>query len=238
MPALEFRGVVKDYRGMRPLRIRELSVEKGERVSIAGLDAPAAETFINLATGAGLPDEGDVRVLGEPTSAITEGDHWIASLDRFGVVSHRAVLLEGATVADNIAMSFSLSIDPVPPEIRAKVDALAALVDLTPEQLDTTVAGAGRAAAVRAHVARALSIEPAILILEHATLGVAREDVPALAASIARAVEGRDLALVALTDDDVLAKGLKGRRLRLHGGTGELKGDRPYLFRWMDKLNK
>lgn len=222
-PALEFRDVVKDFRGMRPLRIRALAVAGGERVSIAGLDAPAAETFINLATGAGLPDEGEVRVMGEPTSAITEGDQWIASLDRFGVVSHRAVLLEGATVAENIAMSYSLSIDPVPPDIRAKVDALAALVDLTPGQLDSTVASAGRAAAIRAHVARALSIEPSIVILEHATLGVDRADVPGLAASIARAVDGRNVALVALTDDDVLAKGLKGRRLKLDGGTGVLK---------------
>lgn len=231
MTALEFVNVVKDFRGMRPLRVHSLSVAIGERVSIAGLDAPAAETFINLATGAGLPDEGEVRVMGEPTSAITEGDQWIASLDRFGVVSHRAVLLEGATVAENIAMSYSLSIDPIPPDIRAKVDAMAALVDLPAAVLDATVASAGRAAAIRAHLARALSIEPSILILEHATLGVAREEVAPLAASIARAIEGRDVALVALTDDDVLAKGLKGRRLTLNGGTGELRG-RVYLFPW------
>ncbi|MBA3949821.1 MAG: hypothetical protein H0X44_07750, partial [Acidobacteria bacterium] len=168
---------------------------------------------------------------GEPTSAITEGDQWITSLDRFGVVSHRAVLLEGATVAENIAMSYSLSIDPIPPDIRAKVDALGAVVDLSPAQLEATVASAGRAAAIRVHLARALSIEPAIVILEHATLGVARDEVAPLAASIARAVAGRNLALVALTDDDVLAKGLRGRRLTLNGGTGELRG-RVYFFPW------
>ena len=223
MSVLEFLNVVKDFRGMRPLRIRNLAVTAGESVAISGLDAPAAETFINLATGAGLPDEGEVRVMGEPTSAITEGDAWIASLDRFGVVSHRAVLLEGATVAENIAMSYSLSIDPIPPDIRAKVDALGALVDLTPAQLDATVSSAGRAASVRVHLARALSIEPAIVILEHATLGVPRDEVAPLAASIARAVAGRGVALVALTDDDVLSKGLKGRRLKLDGGTGVLK---------------
>lgn len=231
MSVLEFLNVVKDFRGMRPLRIRSLTVAAGESVAISGLDAPAAETFINLATGAGLPDEGEVRVMGEPTSAITDGDQWIKSLDRFGVVSHRAVLLEGATVAENIAMSYSLSIDPIPPDIRAKVDALGALVDLSPAELASTVGSAGRAAAVRAHLARALSIEPAIVVLEHATLGVARDEVAPLAASIARAVAGRGVALIALTDDDVLAKGLKGRRLKLDGGTGELKG-RVYFFPW------
>src|SRR5688572_19220869 len=124
MIGLEFDRVVKDYRGLRPLRVRHLAVAIGERVALAGLEVPAAETFINLATGAGLPDEGEVRVMGRATSAITEADLWLASLDAFGIVSNRAVLLEAATVAQNIAMSFSLAIEPIPPEIRAKVDTL------------------------------------------------------------------------------------------------------------------
>ncbi|MDQ3169898.1 MAG: hypothetical protein M3Q55_07165 [Acidobacteriota bacterium] len=221
--ALAFKGVVKDYRGMRPLRIADFSVALGERVAVSGLDAPAAETFINLATGAGLPDEGEVVVMDQPTSAITDGEHWLASLDRFGVVSHRGVLLESATVAENIAMSYSLAIEPIPDDIRAKVDAVAAAVGLTPGTLDVSLASAGAAAKVRTHLARALSIDPKIIVLEHATLGVPREDVPALAASILRAVEGLDVALVAISDDDVLSKGLKARRLRLDGGTGALK---------------
>jgi ABC-type branched-subunit amino acid transport system ATPase component len=98
-PALSFAGVVKDYRGLRPLRVAALDVAPRERVAIAGLDVAAAETFINLATGAGLPDEGEVRVMGQATSAITDGDAWLVSLDRFGIVSHRAVLLEESTVA-------------------------------------------------------------------------------------------------------------------------------------------
>jgi ABC-type transporter Mla maintaining outer membrane lipid asymmetry ATPase subunit MlaF len=234
MAALEFAGVVKDYRGMRPLRIASLSVAPGERVAIAGLDAPAAETFINLATGAGLPDEGEVRVMGEPTSAIIDGDRWLASLDRFGIVSHRAVLLDSATVAQNIAMSYSLAIEPIPDDVRAQVDAVAAAAGLTADVLDISLASAGPAARVRTHLARALSIDPRIIVLEHATLGVPREDVPALAASIVRGVEGRNVALVALSNDVELSKGLKARRLTLDAGTGALKGNRPHLFSWFD----
>ena len=40
MRALELAGVVKDYRGLRPLRIADLVVEEGERVAIAGLRSP------------------------------------------------------------------------------------------------------------------------------------------------------------------------------------------------------
>ncbi len=222
MIALEFAGVVKDYHGLRPLRVASLSVAIGDRVALSGLDVPAAETFVNLATGAGLPDRGDVRVMGQATSAITEADAWLASLDAFGIVSHRAVLLEGATLAQNIAMSFSLSIEPIPGDIRVKVDALAEAAGIAPEDLDRHVAAVGAAARMRAHLARALALDPSVVILEHPTLHVDRADVPALGASVARAAAGRAVALLALTDDEAFAKGMDGRRLTLDASTGEV----------------
>lgn len=224
MSALEFDRVVKDYRGLRPLRVANLSVEIGERVALAGLDAPAAETFVNLATGSGLPDEGEVRVLGQPTSAITDGDDWLASLDRFGIVSHRAVLLEGVTVAQNIALSFSLSIEPIPPQIHARVEALAEAVGIARDDLERHAAAVSAATRVRIHLARALALDPKVLVLEHPTLQVDRADAPSLGASIARAAEGRDLAVLALTDDEDLAKGMDGRRLKLNASTGDVRG--------------
>ena len=159
----------------------------------------------------------------QATSAIVDGDAWLASLDRFGIVSHRAVLLDNVSVAENIAMSFSLSIDPIPPEIRVKVDALARDVDISPEDLDRPAAAASGATRMRAHLARALSLEPSVLVLEHPTLNVDRAEVPALAASIAQATGRRAIAVVALTDDDDLAKGLNGRRLKLNASTGDVK---------------
>lgn len=223
MIGLEFDGVVKAYGGLRPLRVANLAVTVGERVALSGLDAAAAEVFVNLATGSGLPDQGEVRVMEQATSAIVDGDAWLASLDRFGIVSHRAVLLDNVSVAENIAMSFSLSIDPIPPGIRVKVDALARDVDISPEDLDQPAAAASGATRMRAHLARALSLEPSVLVLEHPTLNIARAEVPALAASIAQAASRRAIAVLALTDDDDLAKGMNGRRLKLNASTGEVK---------------
>ncbi len=87
---------------------------RGERVALAGIDAGGAEVMLNLVTGASLPDEGEVRVFGRRTADVSDGDEWLASLDCFGIVSERAVLLEGATLTQNLALPFTLEIDPVP----------------------------------------------------------------------------------------------------------------------------
>ena len=114
-PVLELQGVVRAHQSLRPLRLQSLTVNEGERVAILGVDAPGAEVLVNLVTGAALPESGTVRVLGRDTADITTGDDWLASLDRFGIVSPRAVLIEAATVEENLAMPFTLQIDPIPP---------------------------------------------------------------------------------------------------------------------------
>ena len=107
-PVLEIVDLRKAYAGLRPLRLQRLSIAAAERVAVLGLDAAAAEVLVNLVTGAALPDAGDIRVLGQSTADITDGEAWLGTLDRFGVVSERAVMLEGATLAQNLAMPFTL----------------------------------------------------------------------------------------------------------------------------------
>ena len=51
-------------------------------------------------------------MLGRPTSAINDSADWLATVDRFGIVSERAVLLDQLTVIQNLAMPFTLDIEP------------------------------------------------------------------------------------------------------------------------------
>jgi len=63
-PLIDARGVRKNYGGLRPLRLAELTLAPGDRIAILGIDAPSAEILVNILTGATLPDEGEVRVFG------------------------------------------------------------------------------------------------------------------------------------------------------------------------------
>jgi ABC-type lipoprotein export system ATPase subunit len=220
---LELIDVVKDYRGLRPLRIRQLLVPAGSSTAIVGVDQPMAETFVNLATGATLPDRGEVKVFGLPTSAVNDSTEWLALVDRFGIVSERAVLLNELTVIQNLAMPFTLEIEPPPEELRIRAEQLAVEVGLPEMSWGRPVAELDAAGRMRVRFGRALALDPAILLLEHPTAGVAREDARGLARSIRDVGGRRGAATLTLTADRDLAEAVAARVLTLDPASGLLK---------------
>lgn len=221
-PAIELTGVRKDYRGLRPLRIRDLTVSEGEIVALGGLDADAAEVLTNLITGATLPEEGRVRVLGQDTSAIADADTWLASLDWFGILSDRVALVDSFTLRQNIAVALTLDLEPLSPDVTERVGRLAAEAGLDGEMLDRAAGASSPAARFRARLARAVAIEPRILLAEHPTASVERTDVPGLAADFFRLARGRHLAVLLVSvDRDFTAR--SDRHLMLDGATGAFK---------------
>jgi ABC-type sulfate/molybdate transport systems ATPase subunit len=222
-PVLELQNIRKNYAGLRPLRLNDLRVAEGERVALSGLDAAAAELFVNLVTGAALPDEGTVRTFGRSTADITDGEAWLASLDQFGIVSPRAVLLEEATIAQNLAMPFTLQIDPIPPDVAERIRTLAADCGLDPAALDAPAGTLKGIARARVHLARAAALSPKLLVLEHPTADVSEAERRALGRDVKRVTEPRKLAAVALTMDLEFAEEFAHRPLLLEGATGALK---------------
>jgi ABC-type lipoprotein export system ATPase subunit len=222
-PALEFAGVSKNYGGLRPLRIADLRLGERDLVAIAGLDQTAAEVFINLATGATLPDAGDVRLFGRATSAITDSADWLATIDRVGIVSERAVLLDQLTIVQNLAMPFTLDIEPPPDAERARAEALAQEVGLPQEAWARPLTALGADAATRVRLGRAIALDPGVLLLEHPTARLPREAAAPFGTAVRALAERRGLALVAITADDAFARAVAARVLTLEPATGRLR---------------
>jgi predicted ABC-type transport system involved in lysophospholipase L1 biosynthesis ATPase subunit len=220
---LEIRGLVKDYQALRPLRVRELTVTPDTIVSIAGLDLIAAQTFIHLVTGATLPDAGDVIMLGQNTRAITDGRAWLKSLDRVGMITARGVLIEMFSVLQNIAMSFTLDVDPIDPRFIPQAGALARDAGIDASLFDLPAGKVAPEIQMRVHLARALALEPTLLMAEHPSAALPRPAVAAFGADLARVAASRGLALVAITADETLARAIGGSRLELVPATGELR---------------
>jgi ABC-type polar amino acid transport system ATPase subunit len=228
-PVLQLSGISKDYRGLRPLRIADLRLAAGEHVAILGFDQPAAEVFVNLVTGATLPDAGEVHVLGRATSEIVDSADWLATVDRFGIVSDRAVLLDQMTVVQNLAMPFTLQIEPPPDDVRVRAEALAREVGIPEPAWAMPVGRIDAAQRARVRLGRAVALDPAVLLLEHASASIARADVAALGADIRRVAAGRGAAILAVSADDAFARAVGGRVLTLEPATGRLKEKRRWF---------
>lgn len=220
-PLVEIEAVVKAHSGPRPLRVQRLRVEAGERYTLTGFDAVLAETLVHLITGAALPDEGDVRVAGTSTRDISTDTAWLESLDQFGLVTERAVLLEKLTIADNLALPITLAIDPIPESVRPEVERLADEVGLGRDRAGVGVDALSAADRARLHLGRAIAADPSLLLVEYPTAPLDARTVAALGETIARVAAARGLAWIVLTDDERFASALGGTRLALRS-SGEL----------------
>jgi phospholipid/cholesterol/gamma-HCH transport system ATP-binding protein len=225
-PVLELSAVIKDYRGLRPLRIEHLVIEPGEQLALLGFDRPSAEVLINLITGTTLPDRGDIRVFGHSTAAIQDSTEWMALVDRFGLVTERAVLLEGLSVVQNLAIPFSLDIEPPGAEVRSRAIALALEVGLEEAMWDRRVADLDAGLRARIRLGRALALDPSVVLFEHPTAGVPRAEVGALGRRMRAVVGRRGVAAMTLTADGDFAAAVADRVLVLDPSTGRLAGHR------------
>lgn len=225
-------GVVKDYHALRPLRVQQLDLRAGETVALLGVDQASAEVLVNLIAGATVPDAGEVRALGRPTTDITDGDTWLKALDDFGIISERAVLLEQLTAEQNLAVPLSLDLHDLPHDIRSRVSSLAAEVHLEARELASFASSLTPLGRMRLKLARAVAIGPRVLMAEHPNASLPPSDHPSFAADLVRVAASRRLALLVLTADAQFASAVGHRVLTLNPATGALTTAASGWRRW------
>src|SRR5581483_4690405 len=140
----------------------------------------------------------------------------------FGIVSRRAVLLDALTVVQNLAMPYTLEVEPPSAEVRAQAIALAEEVGLAASTHDRPIAELDGAGRFRARLARAVALDPAVLLFEHPTAEVEHDDIDALAVQCRTVAAGRGIAAIVLTAEREFADASASRVLTLEPATGRL----------------
>ncbi len=214
-------GVEKAAPGLPTIRVKRFVVQPRDRFIVRGADAGTAEALVHLITGAALPDKGEIHLGEQRTHDVSTDTEWLASLDRFGIVTERAVLLDGMTMAANLALPLTLEIDPIPADVRAQIEHLARLVGLDAGALDRMATKLTPIDKMRVHLARALAVGPQALLLEHPTTSLDPAAAREFGGALKRAADDRQLAFVGFSNDDTFAEAAGGRRIRANVETGE-----------------
>lgn len=183
--ALDVRGIAKHFEGVRALDGVDLEVRPGEVHALLGENGAGKSTLIKVVTGVYDQDSGEVYVGGE-RSEFSD----VKSANRAGVVAlyQELSIIESITVAENIALAAGapsrggiISWPEMRRLAQAQLDRLGQKVplralagDLSPVQ-QTMVA-----------VARALSIDARVLILDEPTASLTDSEIEDLFSVIRR----------------------------------------------------
>jgi nitrate/nitrite transport system ATP-binding protein len=216
VPFLELSHVAKSFGGPPVLSDINLAIERGEFVAIVGYSGSGKTTLISLIAGLIKPDAGTVKL----------NDLEIAGPgpDR-GIVFQNYSLLPWLTVAENIA----LAVEQVFPnhsaaKKAAHVSRFIELVNLTPAR-DKKPAQLSGGMRQRVSVARALALDPQILLLDEPLSALDALTRATLQGEIERIWEQDKKTVVLITNDVDEALLLADRIIPLTPGPGATLGE-------------
>ena len=160
MSVIEYKNVSMSYGKNTVVNHFNLSVEKGEFITIIGSSGCGKTTILKMVNGLILPTSGDVLVQGENTKSVN-----LTELRRnIGYAIQGSVLFPHMTVADNIG--YGLKLKKVPKaEIRKRVAEMLELVQLPgyEKRKPSELSGGQRQ---RVAIARSLVNNPKVLLLD------------------------------------------------------------------------
>lgn len=169
-PVLLVRDLVKTYAGKVVLDHVSLHVDRGETLVIVGGSGAGKSTLIRQIVGIERPDSGSIHLCGIDILALREVQ-LLEARRRLAVVFQNNALLDSMSVFDNVAFPLREELhvreSEVERRVMAKLDALG-LADAR-DKLPGELSGG---MAKRAGVARALVVEPELLIYDEPTTGL------------------------------------------------------------------
>ena len=177
-----------------------LEIARGEMVALVGGSGSGKTTLLRHIIGLTRPAAGAVELFGEPLfagSVLTQRNR----RRRFGVLFQQGALFSALTVGENIAFplrEYQLASDA---EIAMLVAQKMAMVELEPEHAVLMPAELSGGMVKRVALARALMLEPELLLLDEPTAGLDPDRSAAFVALIQSLHQRLALTVVLVTHD-------------------------------------
>jgi len=235
--AVAVSNLHKRFGALEVLKGIDLTAQRGEVVAIIGGSGSGKSTLLRCINFLETPSAGDIAINGESIATKVNGDHGLQASDknqlrrirsRLAMVFQSFNLWQHRTVIENVVEAPIHVLGIPKAEAMEKGEALLERVGLA-EKRDNYPAFLSGGQQQRAAIARALAVDPEVMLFDEPTSALDPELVGEVLAVIADlAQEGRTMLLV--THEMKFARDVSSKVIFLHQGLVEEEGDPQKVF--------
>jgi phospholipid/cholesterol/gamma-HCH transport system ATP-binding protein len=216
MTPIQVRGLKKSFGEQRVLDGIDLEAREGETLAVLGRSGTGKSVLLKLLVGLKAPDAGSVEVAGRnlvglPVRELNE------TRKRIGFLFQQGALYDSLTVEENVEFPLKRHTDKRESERRERARELLASVGMEADmkKLPSEISGGMQK---RVGLARALALDPEIVLLDEPTAGLDPITAREIGQLIVDLEKQRNMTAVVVTHDVRGARMFADRLVLLHEG--------------------
>jgi len=225
-------GLHKSFGSQHVLDGIDLTVGRGKTLAVLGRSGTGKSVLLKLIVGLQQPDSGSIRIHGKelPSSDVEALNEIRKSM---GFLFQHAALYDSLTVAENVSFPLRRHTKMTPSERADRVAQLLSAVGMENDlqKFPSNISGGMQK---RVGLARALALDPGILLLDEPTAGLDPITSREIDELILKLQEEREVASIVVTHDLHSAKLIADRIVLLHQGRAVIEGTFDELDRSTD----
>jgi len=227
--SIAIKGLCKAFGEQKVLDGINLEVAKGETVAVLGRSGGGKSVLLKLLIRLQSPDSGSIRIAGQEIMKLEE-KQLNDVRKKIGFLFQQAALYDSLTVEENVVFPLKRHTNKSAAEQKDRVRQLLADVDMDQdlEKLPSQISGGMQK---RVGLARALVLDPEILLFDEPTAGLDPITATEIGNLILELKKKRQMSAIVVTHDVQGAKAYSDRMVLLHNGTSQGEGNLDELQR-------
>jgi phospholipid/cholesterol/gamma-HCH transport system ATP-binding protein len=211
----EVRGLSKAFGDKVLFADASLTLHRRETLAIIGESGCGKSVFLKMMIGLVEPDAGQVLYKGKDIAEMT-GEERDAMRTNVGYLFQAGALFDSMTVHDNVAYALREHTKQGDAQIRERVKVCLEMVNLRPTVIDEFPATLSGGMRKRVALARAIALEPEVVLYDEPTQGLDPQSITAIAEMITELAEQLKITSVLVTHDMRCAFGVCDRIAMMH----------------------